>query len=369
MPYFGEPIPMRNPTGYVEDDGRQPENSVRTTPDPLAGMRKLDPKAEQFIKGRRPVNPLTDPAQATRTEDLSEINPRTGKPYAGGERVRLTGSMPIDGYQMTDIAQAALRDNSNAKAPITATMNGVNYSYQPRIRVNDQKAQVYLADAAARRAEQTASEDKRAARAAAERDRSDKRYETWAGSLKDEFKADTDRRTAEREETRKVTAERLEQEKIRASNKVLNAQAETAAYDATPEGRQAKLRASVGEKLIESKNPNSQRAGAGMVGEALGVEGFENAVRGTYEDRVKDIRPLVEQYKKTLMGGGSTGYGMYQGEADLKRTQGIAALIRQRAIDAGLTPEEMQTLQAEMDGGDKGNTVWSALGNLFTLNG
>lgn len=50
MPYFGEPIPMRNPTGYVEDDGRQPENSIRSTPDPFG---VADPRARMFAAERR----------------------------------------------------------------------------------------------------------------------------------------------------------------------------------------------------------------------------------------------------------------------------------------------------------------------------
>lgn len=366
-------IPMRPPYGFVDDDGVQPENSIRVTPDPLAGMdAPRDPKAAAFM-GMRKRNPLTDPSQATGSVDLSDTYDasRGGGPLRAADRVKYTGSGSLNPEQYTDVAQAALVDNANVKQPITATMNGVNYSYTPRIRVNDQKAQVYLQDAQNRRVMDAQKDTEHQARLDKDLARNDMRAQRDIDAQREYFAADNARRVTERQGDRADRRDDLSLEGARLNNKVMTSQADTAAYDASIEGRKEKQRGGLYNKLIDSSNPNARRLAAQGIGSQLDEPGLANAVSGTYEDKVTGagIRPLVEQYKATLKGGGPTGYGMYRGDADTKRSAAIAALIKQRASDAGLTPDEIKTLEAEMTGGDQGNTIGSALSNLFTLNG
>lgn len=345
-------------------DAAPPEGGYNVTNPHL--NRPRDPRAAAFIASRN-KNPMTDPAQAARTVDVSDRydESRGGGPLQGADRVRYTGSGSLNPEQYTDVIQSALVDNANNKQPITATMNGVNYTYTPRVKVNDQKAQMYLQDAANRRAETTTQEAIRAAKLEAERGRANEKYDKDIKLQGDYFAADNARRDKDRAETKQDRRDAMADEQTRLRNKVMAAGAETAAFDATPEGRMAKRRAGVGEKLIESTDPTTRRAGAGLVGEAIGVDNFENAVRGSYESRIGELRPLIKQVQQSMS---SQGHGFYRSPADVQHTEFLMQQVRKRAQSAGFTPEEIALIETEMLSGERGGGVGDFFSNLFSLN-
>lgn len=336
MPTYGDISMERDPFAPA------PVGGMRVNPDPLAA-RPSDPKAALALKlAEERKRRMREEAAAKPAIDVSEVNPRTGRPYEGNERVKLVGTGPINGLQMTDIATLAMEDNTSQRAPITATINGQNYTYTPRIRVGDQKAQFYLKEAESRRAAQVAEEEKAYQRRRAEEAERVAREER---QLKLNMEYDKGAREIDdkaRKDLQDDKRFRSEMERDELNNKVLAAQAETAAYDNSVEGRRAKARASVGEKMVGSNDSRVRRAGAGLVGESIGVDNFENAVRGDYEQATEKIRPLVEQYKEAMRRGFLKG-------PNKKAALALKSRIQRAAQDAGLTPEETDTLMLELE--------------------
>lgn len=338
MPSYGDISMERDPFAPI------PRGAMRANPSPVDPYEggPPDPKAALALQLRRQrlaedqarvnANPTID------VSDRNTTNPeRLGESLGGIERfARMATRMPMDDQEAGDVWSEAARDQSLRKNAMTATVGGQNYSFQPRARIDDRKAGLYLARARQRRMDTEASEDKRAAKlekmAATKTAEADKQYARMVEQQ--------DKQTANERFARQDT---MAERRAGAETRVLEADAERKIRENSPEAlatKEAKEKWRLtGAALANSADPRAQAAALQMMAEDTGLPGL--AQEG-YEAKRGRVEPLVQKLKAAAERGLFT-------RADPKAVEAIKQRILRTAAEEGWTPEEQQALVQELE--------------------
>lgn len=371
---FGEEIPMRPRYGFVDDDGVQPENSIRVNPDPLQGM-----KAAAFSSGRRQKTPEEQQAEfeayqrgerPTTTTNYTKLPPRVGT--NNGVQLMNPGSYTDD--EVAAINKYGARDARAHQSLTGGVVGGEQFSMPASNRITDAKARRYIDT----RNRQKVKDDELDARSKAA-DEAFYKQGLDESALRVKQAADDQaaneamrERQAKRDEaefqrSRTVKADKIAEKRAGMSDELTAAQIALAKRELDPvyiEQQKAQKR---NEAFAGSTVPALREAGTAGLAKDYNMPQLAQAGAQTFDERIAPLKKRVMEYQALASAGGSKGYGLIRSGEDVRKAEVKRRQILSEAQKMGFDESLLQQLEAEMESGRTSNGFWSGLGHLISL--